>query len=156
MKTKLFHYRWDAPTKNPNAVDGYRIFYHEAAVLPPTSSSGSGSSAPSSDQGSAMENTGMDTLAAMNNATSMGGGSNNAMAALEIRRIDVKDTTISINGLKKDVLYELVVKAGNSYGKITWGSRRSPSPGRILICRLVLQVPACSQIRLGSRSASTM
>jgi len=99
MKTKLFHYRWDAPTKNPNAVDGYRIFYHEAAVLPPTSSSGSGSSAPSSDQGSAMENTGMDTLAAMNNATSMGGGSNNAMAALEIRRIDVKDTTISINGL---------------------------------------------------------
>jgi len=155
MKTKLFHYRWDAPTKNPNAVDGYRIFYHEAAVLPPTSSSGSGSSAPSSDQGSAMENTGMDTLAAMNNATSMG-GSNNAMAALEIRRIDVKDTTISINGLKKDVLYELVVKAGNSYGKITWGSRRSPSPGRILICRLVLQVPACSQIRLGSRSASTM
>lgn len=60
----------------------------------------------------------MDTLAAMNNATSMGNGnSNNAMAALEIRRIDVKDTTISINGLKKDVLYELVVKAGNSYGE---------------------------------------
>ncbi|XP_043647954.1 Ig-like and fibronectin type-III domain-containing protein 2 [Drosophila teissieri] len=110
--------RWDAPTKNPNAVDGYRIFYHEAAILPPTSSSSSSSSssgAPSSDSGSSMENPGMDTLAAMNNATSMG-NSNNAMAALEIRRIDVKDTTISINGLKKDVLYELVVKAGNSYG----------------------------------------
>lgn len=62
----------------------------------------------------------MDTLAAMNNATSMGsgGGGSNAMAALEIRRIDVKDTTISINGLKKDVLYELVVKAGNSYGEL--------------------------------------
>ncbi|XP_017019547.1 Ig-like and fibronectin type-III domain-containing protein 2 [Drosophila kikkawai] len=106
--------RWDAPTKNPNAVDGYRIFYHEAAVLPPTStSSGSGSQ----DHAASMENSGMDTLAAMNNATSMGsGGGSNAMAALEIRRIDVKDTTISINGLKKDVLYELVVKAGNSYG----------------------------------------
>lgn len=38
-------------------------------------------------------------------------------ATLEIQRIDVKDTTISINGLKKDVLYELVVKAGNVYGE---------------------------------------
>lgn len=35
----------------------------------------------------------------------------------EIRRIDVKDTTVNINGLKKDVLYELVVKAGNSFGE---------------------------------------
>ncbi|KAH8334760.1 hypothetical protein KR074_009919 [Drosophila pseudoananassae] len=106
--------RWDAPTKNPNAVDGYRIFYHEAAVLPPTSGLSSSSS---QDATSSVDQPGMDTLAAMNNATSMGNGnSNNAMAALEIRRIDVKDTTISINGLKKDVLYELVVKAGNSYG----------------------------------------
>jgi len=99
----------------------------------------------------------MDTLAAMNNATSMG-NSNNAMAALEIRRIDVKDTTISINGLKKDVLYELVVKAGNSYGElVTWMAKKLIRVlGEVLICRLVLQVPACSQIRLGSPSASTM
>jgi len=63
---------------------------------------------------------GSDTLAPMNNATSMGNNnSNNNMmlpGVLEIQRIDVKDTTISINGLKKDVLYELVVKAGNTYG----------------------------------------
>lgn len=65
----------------------------------------------------------LDTVASMNNATSIGnsnGNNNNnnlAIAgAVEIQRIDVKDTTISINGLKKDVLYELVVKAGNTYG----------------------------------------
>ncbi|XP_002074396.3 Ig-like and fibronectin type-III domain-containing protein 2 isoform X1 [Drosophila willistoni] len=95
--------RWDAPTKNPSAVDGYRIFYHEAAVLPSTTSDPSSAMKPGPGNG-------MDT---MNNATSMSSG---ATAALEIRRIDVKDTTISINGLKKDVLYELVVKAGNTYG----------------------------------------
>lgn len=65
---------------------------------------------------------GSDTLAPMNNATSMGNNNNNnhnnmmLPGVLEIQRIDVKDTTISINGLKKDVLYELVVKAGNTYG----------------------------------------
>lgn len=61
---------------------------------------------------------GLDTLASMNNATSMGNSNNNnrIAGAVEIQRIDVKDTTISINGLKKDVLYELVVKAGNTYG----------------------------------------
>lgn len=68
---------------------------------------------------------GLDTVASMNNATSIGNSNgnnnnyNNNMAiagAVEIQRIDVKDTTISINGLKKDVLYELVVKAGNTYG----------------------------------------
>ncbi|BFF96530.1 Ig-like and fibronectin type-III domain-containing protein 2 [Drosophila madeirensis] len=112
--------RWDAPTKNPNAVDGYRIFYHEAAVLAPTSSS---AFVPvSSEPASSMEQSGIDTLAPMNNATSLSsngngnGNGNSSMAALEIRRIDVKDTTISINGLQKDVLYELVVKAGNIYG----------------------------------------
>lgn len=50
----------------------------------------------------------------MNNATS---SMSESSATLEIQRIDVKDTTISINGLKKDVLYELVVKAGNVYGE---------------------------------------
>lgn len=66
----------------------------------------------------------LDTVASMNNATSIGNSNANnnnynnmAIAgAVEIQRIDVKDTTISINGLKKDVLYELVVKAGNTYG----------------------------------------
>lgn len=96
---KLFCYRWDAPTKNPNAVDGYRIYYHEAAVVPPQTSS-------STESASIVDT--------MNNATS---SMSESSATLEIQRIDVKDTTISINGLKKDVLYELVVKAGNVYGK---------------------------------------
>ncbi|XP_030373316.1 Ig-like and fibronectin type-III domain-containing protein 1 isoform X2 [Scaptodrosophila lebanonensis] len=123
--------KWDAPTKNPNAVDGYRIFYHEAAVLPPPSSSSVTSSPSSNPSESSMElnqqsgagaSLGMGmgmgmSVDAMNNATSMNSNNNNVVAgALEIRRIDVKDTTISINGLKKDVLYELVVKAGNTYG----------------------------------------
>ncbi|KAH8405330.1 hypothetical protein KR222_005359 [Zaprionus bogoriensis] len=101
MSDNEVNIRWDAPTKNPNAVDGYRIYYHEAAVVPPTTSTNA-------------VDAGMDTLPpAMNNATSL---ANATEAALEIQRIDVKDTTISINGLKKDVLYELVVKAGNMYG----------------------------------------
>ncbi|EDW70342.2 Ig-like and fibronectin type-III domain-containing protein 1 [Drosophila virilis] len=101
--------KWDAPTKNPNAVDGYRIYYHEAALLPPLSAA--------QPNESSME-PGLDTLASMNNATSMGNNNNNnrIAGAVEIQRIDVKDTIISINGLKKDVLYELVVKAGNTYG----------------------------------------
>lgn len=60
----------------------------------------------------------------LNNATSMqmgGGGVGNITApplsGTEVRRIDVKETSVNIDGLKKDVLYELVVKAGNSYGK---------------------------------------
>ncbi|KAH8270054.1 hypothetical protein KR018_003173 [Drosophila ironensis] len=142
--------RWDAPTKNPNAVDGYRIFYHEAAVLPPSSSSsssssGSGPSSSSQDATSSVDHAGMDTLGGMNNATSMGtgnsnGNGNNAMAALEIRRIDVKDTTISINGLKKDVLYELVVKAGNSYGEWSFRPRKQ---GSAKCCGPGFNLPAC-------------
>lgn len=63
------------------------------------------------------ESSAMDTAPAMNNATSsMANVTTTESATLEIQRIDVKDTTISINGLKKDVLYELVVKAGNVYG----------------------------------------
>ncbi|ALC43811.1 CG17839 [Drosophila busckii] len=108
--------KWDAPTKNPNAVDGYRIYYHEAAVLPPTSTSAASSaaSASSSQAAEAALEHSLDaqSAASMNNATS----NNVPVGTLEIQRIDVKDTTISINGLKKDVLYELVVKAGNSYG----------------------------------------
>ncbi|XP_034111306.1 Ig-like and fibronectin type-III domain-containing protein 2 isoform X1 [Drosophila albomicans] len=110
MSDNEVNIKWDAPTKNPNAVDGYRIYYHEAAVVPPTSSSPSESSMEPAS-----------TSDTMNNATSMGNGNSNnnqimLAGVLEIKRIDVKDTTISINGLKKDVLYELVVKAGNSYG----------------------------------------
>uniref|UniRef100_W8ADW8 Ig-like and fibronectin type-III domain-containing protein C25G4.10 n=2 Tax=Ceratitis capitata TaxID=7213 RepID=W8ADW8_CERCA len=82
--------RWDPPQKNPNVVEGYRIFYHEAAILAPDSSESSG-------DGIAYNTT-------------------NLLNSTEIRRIDVKDTTVNINGLKKDVLYELVVKAGNSFG----------------------------------------
>lgn len=63
----------------------------------------------------------------LNNATSMqmaGNNNNSTMAAggnngnSEVRRIDVKETSVNIDGLKKDVLYELVVKAGNTYGKL--------------------------------------
>ncbi|EDV97557.1 Ig-like and fibronectin type-III domain-containing protein 2 [Drosophila grimshawi] len=111
MSDSEVNIKWDAPTKNPNAVDGYRIYYHEAAILPPSSTA--------QPNESSMDPA-MDTQATMNNATSMGNihnsNNNNNIGALEIQRIDVKDTTISINGLKKDVLYELVVKAGNTYG----------------------------------------
>lgn len=92
----FFKYRWDPPSKNPNAVEGYRIFYHEASPSP--------ANAPNSSETSA-ENT--DTSV---NATSLN--------STEIRRIDVKDTTVSIDGLQRNVLYELVVKAGNNFGKL--------------------------------------
>ncbi|XP_018795157.1 PREDICTED: Ig-like and fibronectin type-III domain-containing protein 2 isoform X1 [Bactrocera latifrons] len=82
--------RWDPPQKNPNVVEGYRIFYHEAAIL-------AGDSSESSGDGMTY------------NATTL-------QNTTEIRRLDVKETTVNINGLKKDVLYELVVKAGNSFG----------------------------------------
>lgn len=63
----------------------------------------------------------------LSNATSMQMGSNVTLSANgggagigssnEVRRIDVKETSVNIDGLKRDVLYELVVKAGNTYGK---------------------------------------
>ncbi|XP_067642607.1 Ig-like and fibronectin type-III domain-containing protein 1 isoform X2 [Eurosta solidaginis] len=81
---------WNPPQKNPNMVDGYRIFYHEAAILSTDSSE------------SSVDGVGYNTT--------------NMQNTTEIRRIDVKDTTVNIDGLKKDVLYELVVKAGNSFG----------------------------------------
>ncbi|XP_075164635.1 Ig-like and fibronectin type-III domain-containing protein 2 [Haematobia irritans] len=105
--------RWDPPTKNPNVVDGYRIFYHEAAII-------------GNDVSSSETMTGGSTSASMleptllnGNATSMQmGGNSNAttFSSSEVRRIDVKETSVNIDGLKKDVLYELVVKAGNTYG----------------------------------------
>lgn len=83
------------------------------------------------------ESSAMDTAPAMNNATSsMANVTTTESATLEIQRIDVKDTTISINGLKKDVLYELVVKAGNVYGAYSYLSIASlAQPG--LICPLL-------------------
>lgn len=109
----------------------------------------------------------MDTAPAMNNATSsMANVTTTESATLEIQRIDVKDTTISINGLKKDVLYELVVKAGNVYGAYSYLPIASlAQPGLIcpllfsyplLPCPFPLQVPACSPIRLGLRWGSNM
>lgn len=35
----------------------------------------------------------------------------------EINRIDVQGNSVNINGLKKDITYELVAKSGNQYGK---------------------------------------
>lgn len=32
-------------------------------------------------------------------------------------RLDVQGTSVSIKGLKRDILYELVAKAGNQFGK---------------------------------------
>lgn len=68
---------WEPPSKNPDSVDGYRIFYHEAAVSETV------------DQ---------------------------AINSTEVKRIDVIDTSVKIDGLKPEILYELVVKAGNKYG----------------------------------------
>lgn len=75
-------------------VDGYRIFYHEAAL------------AVGHENNNADAN---DSIPTMTNMTSYNLGS-------EVKRLDVKETSVNIDGLKKDVLYELVVKAGNSYG----------------------------------------
>ncbi|XP_055908191.1 Ig-like and fibronectin type-III domain-containing protein 2 [Eupeodes corollae] len=87
---------WDPPSKNPDSVDGYRIFYHEAAVS--------------------------ETVEQAINST-------------EVKRIDVTKTSAKIDGLKPEILYELVVKAGNSFGasiltvpiRFTIGDRESTS-----------------------------
>ncbi|XP_065358816.1 Ig-like and fibronectin type-III domain-containing protein 2 isoform X1 [Calliphora vicina] len=116
--------RWDPPTKNPNVVDGYRIFYHEAAIIgneiaaSETMTGGAlaaggpleASSSPTASTASSLLNS--------SNATSMqmSGNSSAGISSSEVRRIDVKETSVNIDGLKKDVLYELVVKAGNTYG----------------------------------------
>ncbi|XP_037879473.1 Ig-like and fibronectin type-III domain-containing protein 2 [Glossina fuscipes] len=104
--------KWDPPTKNPNVVDGYRIFYHEAAIMGNDAAVASANNEPN------------DSL--LSNATSMQMGSNVTLStngggagvgsSNEVRRIDVKETSVNIDGLKRDVLYELVVKAGNTYG----------------------------------------
>lgn len=80
-------------------MEGYRIFYHEAAVLASASDSND-------------SNGGAESM--LLNATMMSG---NNSTSTEIRRLDVKDTSVSIDGLKKDILYELVIKAGNVHGK---------------------------------------
>lgn len=43
--------------------------------------------------------------------------SSNGYSGLGTSRLDAKDTRITISGLQHNVLYELVVKAGNQYGK---------------------------------------
>ncbi|XP_023302537.2 Ig-like and fibronectin type-III domain-containing protein 1 [Lucilia cuprina] len=116
--------RWDPPTKNPNVVDGYRIFYHEAAIIgneiaqSETMTGGAlAAGGPLEVSSTAPSNI---MLNNNNNATSMQMAGNNntttSISSSEVRRIDVKETSVNIDGLKKDVLYELVVKAGNSYG----------------------------------------
>jgi hypothetical protein len=42
-----------------------------------------------------------------------------ALSGLGTSRLDAKETTIKISGLEHNVLYELVVKAGNHYGNKT-------------------------------------
>ncbi|XP_058985320.1 Ig-like and fibronectin type-III domain-containing protein 2 [Musca domestica] len=117
--------RWDPPAKNPNAVDGYRIFYHEAAIIgnDVTASETINGGVGGGGVGGAAAAAAVLEPTMLNNATSMqmgGGGVGNITApplsGTEVRRIDVKETSVNIDGLKKDVLYELVVKAGNSYG----------------------------------------
>lgn len=41
----------------------------------------------------------------------------NTINGLGTSRLDAKETSIKIDGLKQNVVYELVVKAGNQYGK---------------------------------------
>lgn len=41
----------------------------------------------------------------------------NTINGLGTSRLDAKETSIRIDGLKQNVVYELVVKAGNQYGK---------------------------------------
>ncbi|XP_059217362.1 Ig-like and fibronectin type-III domain-containing protein 2 isoform X2 [Stomoxys calcitrans] len=106
--------RWDPPTKNPNVVDGYRIFYHEATVIGNDMTASETMTGGGGVNAAALEPTLLN-----GNATSMQmGGNANAttFSSSEVRRIDVKETSVNIDGLKKDVLYELVVKAGNTFG----------------------------------------
>lgn len=42
------------------------------------------------------------------------------MSSAGTHRVDVKGTSVNIDGLKRDVVYELVVKAGNQYGEFFW------------------------------------
>ncbi|XP_055693632.1 Ig-like and fibronectin type-III domain-containing protein 1 [Lutzomyia longipalpis] len=70
--------RWDPPIKNPQTVEGYRVFWHD--VNPSTESL----------------------------QTTING--------LGTSRLDAKETSIRIDGLKQHVMYELVVKAGNHQG----------------------------------------
>lgn len=119
----FFFYRWDPPTKNPNVVDGYRIFYHEAAIIGNEIAAGETITGGSLAAGGSLESNTVSPTSNMpsnnNNATSMQMAANSSagIGSSEVRRIDVKETSVNIDGLKKDVLYELVVKAGNTYGK---------------------------------------
>ncbi|XP_055384146.1 Ig-like and fibronectin type-III domain-containing protein 1 isoform X3 [Condylostylus longicornis] len=78
--------RWDPPIKNPHVVDGYRVFYHEADEI---------------------------TVEPTNNNQY---GGITTTTHLATNRVDVKGTSVNIDGLKRDVVYELVVKAGNQFG----------------------------------------
>lgn len=119
-------FRWDPPTKNPNVVDGYRIFYHEAAIIgneiaaSETMTGGALAAGGPLDASTAPTVATASSLLNSSNATSMqmAGNSSAGISSSEVRRIDVKETSVNIDGLKKDVLYELVVKAGNTYGKL--------------------------------------
>ncbi|XP_062560024.1 Ig-like and fibronectin type-III domain-containing protein 1 [Armigeres subalbatus] len=70
--------RWDPPVKNPHAVEGYRVFWHD---LEPVS----------------------DNLS-------------NVISGLGTSRLDAQETSIKLEGLKPNVMYELVIKAGNHFG----------------------------------------
>jgi hypothetical protein len=42
----------------------------------------------------------------------------NVINGLGTSRLDAKESSIKIDGLKQGVMYELVIKAGNHYGKL--------------------------------------
>jgi hypothetical protein len=74
---------WKPPVKNPNSVEGYRVFWHSADFN--------------------NENISNSTFGGLGLGTS---------------RLDAKETSITISGLQHNVIYELVVKAGNHFGSI--------------------------------------
>lgn len=74
--------KWDPPMKNPDTVEGYRIFWH--------------------------------------NIGNRSDNSTNIFTDLGTSRIDAKERRIQIPGLERNVEYELVVKAGNHYGELTF------------------------------------
>lgn len=73
--------KWDPPMKNPNMVEGYRIYWHEVE--------------------SVNEN-----------------NSINSINGIGTYRVDTKDLNVRIGDLRPNIIYELVVKAGNQFGKI--------------------------------------
>ena len=72
---------WEPPLKNPQMVEGYRVYWREADSV-------------------------TDEILL------------NRINGIGTNRIDTTDLTVKVGELQKNIVYELVIKAGNQYGNI--------------------------------------